>query len=89
MSTQNNTNELRFNRWSRNGLDRIYVNGHGTANKFWLEAARVGDGYDIKSDAHDQNFGSVYHSVCNDVIENLESIFGGEPTWQQMIDACN
>lgn len=77
---------LSFNRWTKGSMDRFYVSGLCVAGnvKVWLEQA--GEGFAIRVSGTTNSIEKII--ADKDTRAELVNIFGSEPTWNQMVEAC-
>lgn len=80
-------NTMSFNRWTRGSMDRIYVSGLGGVHKVWLEEAD-GDAFRIRTNRPHTANDDLFAVECNEIYEELEAIFGHQPAWSEMVEAC-
>jgi len=77
---------MRFNRWTKGTIDRFYVAGSLVSADVKAYLEQAGDGFAIRITGTTDTITKM--AISRDVIAAIVEVFGCEPTWNQMTEAC-
>lgn len=77
---------MRFNRWTKGTIDRFYVQGGLVSADVKAYLEQAGEGFAIRIQGTTDSLTKI--AISRDVVAALSEVFGCEPTWNQMVEAC-